>query len=169
MSGERPDKTEPLRALGALMAVDAEGHLRGVVTIDQVTRALQARLEHPQDDLPGDLARIYLQGDQTLTHDEIGVIVRDVEPAGELSNRFFLWRGASGRDRLTIIVPASCRAIAICWFGTGSPRESTSVPVMVDRREARSEKSVLGASSPIPTGTARAAAGFETPGKYVGA
>jgi Zn-dependent protease len=35
---------EPLRTLGALMAVDAEGHLRGVVTLDQVTRALQARL-----------------------------------------------------------------------------------------------------------------------------
>jgi Zn-dependent protease len=35
---------EPLHALGALMAVDAEGHLRGVVTLDQVTRALQARL-----------------------------------------------------------------------------------------------------------------------------
>jgi Zn-dependent protease len=36
--------SEPLRRLGALMAVDAEGHLRGVVTLDQVTRALQARL-----------------------------------------------------------------------------------------------------------------------------
>jgi Zn-dependent protease len=35
---------EPLRRLGALMAVDAEGHLRGVVTLDQVSRALQARL-----------------------------------------------------------------------------------------------------------------------------
>jgi Zn-dependent protease len=35
---------EPLRSLGALMAVDADGHLRGVVTLDQVTRALQARL-----------------------------------------------------------------------------------------------------------------------------
>ena len=35
---------EPLRTLGALMAVDAEGRLRGVVTIDQVSRALQARL-----------------------------------------------------------------------------------------------------------------------------
>jgi Zn-dependent protease len=35
---------EPLHALGALMAVDAEGHLRGVVTLEQVTRALQARL-----------------------------------------------------------------------------------------------------------------------------
>jgi Zn-dependent protease len=35
---------EPLRTLGALMAVDAEGRLRGVVTVDQVTRALQAKL-----------------------------------------------------------------------------------------------------------------------------
>ena len=35
---------EPLRSLGALMAVDAEGHLRGVVTLEQVTRALQTRL-----------------------------------------------------------------------------------------------------------------------------
>lgn len=36
--------SEPLRRLGALMAVDAEGRLRGVVTMDQVSRALQARL-----------------------------------------------------------------------------------------------------------------------------
>jgi Zn-dependent protease len=36
--------SEPLRRLGALMAVDAEGRLRGVVTSDQVARALQARL-----------------------------------------------------------------------------------------------------------------------------
>jgi Zn-dependent protease len=35
---------EPLRRLGALMAVDAEGRLRGVVTLEQVSRALQARL-----------------------------------------------------------------------------------------------------------------------------
>ena len=35
---------EPLRTLGALMAVDAEGRLRGVVTLEQVSRALQARL-----------------------------------------------------------------------------------------------------------------------------
>ena len=35
---------EPLRTLGALMAVDADGHLRGVVTVEQVSRALQARL-----------------------------------------------------------------------------------------------------------------------------
>jgi Zn-dependent protease len=36
--------SEPLRRLGALMAVDAEGRLRGVVTFDQVTRALRTRL-----------------------------------------------------------------------------------------------------------------------------
>jgi Zn-dependent protease len=36
--------SEPLRRLGALMAVDAEGRLRGVVTLDQVSRALQTRL-----------------------------------------------------------------------------------------------------------------------------
>jgi Zn-dependent protease len=33
-----------LRRLGALMAVDADGRLRGVVTVEQVTRALQTRL-----------------------------------------------------------------------------------------------------------------------------
>src|SRR5262249_30599879 len=33
--------SEPLRTLGAVMAVDAEGRLRGVVTRDQVSRALQ--------------------------------------------------------------------------------------------------------------------------------
>jgi xanthine/CO dehydrogenase XdhC/CoxF family maturation factor len=36
--------SEPLRRLGALMAVDPDGRLRGVVTVEQVTRALQARL-----------------------------------------------------------------------------------------------------------------------------
>jgi Zn-dependent protease len=36
--------SEPLRRLGALMAVDHEGRLRGVVTLDQVSRALQSRL-----------------------------------------------------------------------------------------------------------------------------
>ena len=33
-----------LRRVGALMAVDADGRLRGVVTVEQVTRALQTRL-----------------------------------------------------------------------------------------------------------------------------
>ena len=36
--------SEALRSVGALMAVDAEGRLRGVVTVEQVTRALRARL-----------------------------------------------------------------------------------------------------------------------------
>jgi Zn-dependent protease len=36
--------SEPLRRLGALMAVDGEGRLRGVVTSDQVSRALRTRL-----------------------------------------------------------------------------------------------------------------------------
>ena len=36
--------SEPLRRLGALMAVDADGRLSGVVTMEQVSRALQARL-----------------------------------------------------------------------------------------------------------------------------
>jgi CBS-domain-containing membrane protein len=34
--------SEPLGRLGALMAVDSEGRLRGVVTVEQVRRALQA-------------------------------------------------------------------------------------------------------------------------------
>jgi Zn-dependent protease len=36
--------SESLRRLGALMAVDSDGRLRGVVTLEQVSRALQARL-----------------------------------------------------------------------------------------------------------------------------
>ncbi|MGI8428085.1 MAG: CBS domain-containing protein, partial [Solirubrobacteraceae bacterium] len=36
--------SEPLQRFGALVAVDAEGVLRGVVTMDQARRALQAAL-----------------------------------------------------------------------------------------------------------------------------
>lgn len=39
--------SEPLGRLGALMAVDAEGVLRGVVTIEQVRRALQSAFRSP--------------------------------------------------------------------------------------------------------------------------
>jgi CBS domain-containing protein len=39
--------SEPLGRLGALMAVDGEGILRGVVTIEQVRRALQAAFGSP--------------------------------------------------------------------------------------------------------------------------
>ncbi|HEX8103961.1 MAG TPA: site-2 protease family protein [Solirubrobacteraceae bacterium] len=36
--------SEPLRRLGALMAVDGDGRLQGVVTLEQVSRALRANL-----------------------------------------------------------------------------------------------------------------------------
>jgi Zn-dependent protease len=39
--------SEPLRRFGALMAVDGEGRLRGVVTLEQVSRALQAHAAAP--------------------------------------------------------------------------------------------------------------------------
>ncbi len=39
--------SEPLRRLGALMAVDADGRLRGVVTLEQVSRRLAEALLEP--------------------------------------------------------------------------------------------------------------------------
>jgi len=39
--------SEPLRRHGALMALDREGRLSGVVTVDQVSRALRAQLASP--------------------------------------------------------------------------------------------------------------------------
>jgi predicted transcriptional regulator len=39
--------SEPLGRLGALMAVDGEGTLRGVITIEQVRRALQSAFSSP--------------------------------------------------------------------------------------------------------------------------
>jgi hypothetical protein len=39
--------SEYLGRLGALMAVDGEGVLRGVVTVEQVRRALQSALASP--------------------------------------------------------------------------------------------------------------------------
>jgi predicted transcriptional regulator len=39
--------SEPLAKLGALMAVDSDGVLRGVVTIEQVRRALQSAVTSP--------------------------------------------------------------------------------------------------------------------------
>jgi Zn-dependent protease len=39
--------SEPLRSVGALMAVDTEGILRGVVTLEQVRRALQSAASPP--------------------------------------------------------------------------------------------------------------------------
>jgi cytochrome P450 len=43
---------------------------------------VRARLQSPQDDLPGDLARIYLEGDQTITPDEIAALVYGQLTAG---------------------------------------------------------------------------------------
>ena len=40
--------SEPLRRLGALMAVDSDGRLRGVVTREQVRRALSAAIAGPR-------------------------------------------------------------------------------------------------------------------------
>ena len=37
---------EPLRRLGALMAVDPDGRLKGIVTIEQISRALQQGIAH---------------------------------------------------------------------------------------------------------------------------
>ena len=47
----------------------------------------------PQDDLPGDLARIYLQGDQTLTPDEIAGLVYGQLTAGHETTTALLANG----------------------------------------------------------------------------
>jgi cytochrome P450 len=54
---------------------------------------VQARLRSPQDDLPGDLARIYLQGDQTLTPDEIAGLVYGQLTAGHETTTALLANG----------------------------------------------------------------------------
>jgi cytochrome P450 len=43
---------------------------------------VKQRMESPQDDLPGDLARIYMEGDQSLTIDEIAGLVYTQLTAG---------------------------------------------------------------------------------------
>ncbi len=52
-----------------------------------------ARLRDPQDDLPGDLARIYLQGDLTLTPDEIAGLVYGQLTAGHETTTALLANG----------------------------------------------------------------------------
>jgi cytochrome P450 len=54
---------------------------------------VQSRLRFPQDDLPGDLARIYLQGDQTLTPDEIAGLVYGQLTAGHETTTALLSNG----------------------------------------------------------------------------
>jgi cytochrome P450 len=54
---------------------------------------VQRRLRDPQDDLPGDLARIYLQGDETLTPDEIAGLVYGQLTAGHETTTALLANG----------------------------------------------------------------------------
>ncbi len=60
---------------------------------------VQARLAAPQDDLPGDLARIYLEGDQTLTPDEIAGLIYGQLTAGHETTTALLSNGI--KDVLT--------------------------------------------------------------------
>jgi cytochrome P450 len=52
-----------------------------------------ARLRSPQDDLPGDLARIYLDGDETITPDEIASLVYGQLTAGHETTSALLANG----------------------------------------------------------------------------
>ena len=80
---------------GDAPADEQAGHAANLVLYWRYCRELvQSRLDAPQDDLPGDLARIYLDGDQTLTPDEIAALVYGQLTAGHetttalLSNAF---------------------------------------------------------------------------------
>ena len=69
-------------------------HAENLVRYWRYCRELvQARLADPQDDLPGDLARIYLQGDQTLTPDEIAGLVYGQLTAGHETTTALLANG----------------------------------------------------------------------------
>jgi cytochrome P450 len=54
---------------------------------------VSARLRSPQDDLPGDLARIYLDGDETITPDEIASLVYGQLTAGHETTSALLANG----------------------------------------------------------------------------
>jgi cytochrome P450 len=54
---------------------------------------VQSRFERAQDDLPGDLARIYQQGDQTITPDEIAALVYGQLTAGHETTTALLSNG----------------------------------------------------------------------------
>jgi cytochrome P450 len=69
-------------------------HAENLVRYWRYCRELvQARLHSPRDDLPGDLARIYLQGDQTLTPDEIAGLVYGQLTAGHETTTALLANG----------------------------------------------------------------------------
>ncbi|HUO70351.1 MAG TPA: cytochrome P450 [Solirubrobacteraceae bacterium] len=54
---------------------------------------VRSRLQSPQDDLPGDLARIYLEGDQTISPDEIAALVYGQLTAGHETTSALLANG----------------------------------------------------------------------------
>jgi cytochrome P450 len=69
-------------------------HAENLVRYWRYCRELvQARLADPRDDLPGDLARIYLHGDQTLTPDEIAGLVYGQLTAGHETTTALLANG----------------------------------------------------------------------------
>ncbi len=73
---------------------DQVHHAENLVRYWSYCRELvQARLEDPRDDLPGDLARIYLQGDQTLTPDEIAGLIYGQLTAGHETTSALLANG----------------------------------------------------------------------------
>jgi cytochrome P450 len=54
---------------------------------------VRSRLHSPQDDLPGDLARVYLEGDETITPDEIAALVYGQLTAGHETTSALLANG----------------------------------------------------------------------------
>ncbi|HVW16663.1 MAG TPA: cytochrome P450, partial [Solirubrobacteraceae bacterium] len=73
---------------------EQEHHARNLVRYwDYCRELVAARLESPQDDLPGELARIYLEGDQTLTVDEIAGLVYGQLTAGHETTTALLSSG----------------------------------------------------------------------------
>jgi cytochrome P450 len=111
---------------------------------------VQSRLHSPQDDLPGDLARIYLQGDQTLTPDEIAGLVYGQLTAGHETTTALL---ANGLRELLDQRPAW---EAICGDADRIPAAveemlRISAPVFTWKRRTRAPVQVGGVD--LPEGT----------------
>ena len=79
---------------GDLPAEEQIHHAENLVRYWRYCRELvQSRFAAPQDDLPGDLARIYLEGDQTITPDEIAGLVYGQLTAGHETTTALLANG----------------------------------------------------------------------------